>query len=123
VTAVTLGNFSGADTTAGSLNDGRYVLTALASQITAGGAPLDGNGDGTAGDNYTLTDAGGLFRLFGDADGDRDVDNRDLFALFGTFDKRAGDPGYLAFFDADGDGDIDNLDVFRAFQRYGTALS
>src|SRR4029077_20778742 len=35
VTVVTITGFSGAETNAGSLNDGKYTLTALASQITA----------------------------------------------------------------------------------------
>src|SRR5262249_61110772 len=35
-TVVTLNAFTGAEANAGSLNDGRYTLTALAAQITAG---------------------------------------------------------------------------------------
>src|SRR5207245_1368353 len=57
VTVVTLNAFTGVQTQFGSLADGRYTLTALANQIMAGGQPLDGNGDGTGGDNYTFGDA------------------------------------------------------------------
>src|SRR5262249_39705476 len=72
VTVVTLTGFGGPATQTGSLADGRYTLRALASQITAGGMQLDGNGDGTSGDNFVLvgnTTTNKLFRLFGDADG------------------------------------------------------
>src|SRR5207253_8076850 len=63
VTVVTLTKFTGTETQFGSLRDGRYTLTALASQISANGRPLDGNGDGTGGDNYTFGDTQGLFRM------------------------------------------------------------
>src|SRR5439155_6396583 len=88
-TVVTLSGFSGAEASAGgSLNDGRYTLTALAAQITANGQQLDGNGDGVTGDNFTFADSGlatgsQLFRLYGDVNGDRFVNGAD-FALFRT---------------------------------------
>jgi hypothetical protein len=121
-TVVTLNAFTGAETTFGSLNDGRYVLTALATQITASGAQLDGNGDGTGGDNYTLTEAGGLFRLYGDSNGDRRVDNADFFQFRNTFGLNSTQPGYLAFFDANGDNRIDNADFFQFRNRFGIPL-
>src|SRR5205807_2479532 len=52
-TVVTLNGFGGTPTQFGSLADGRYTLTALASQISAGGVQLDGGGG--AGTNYVLT--------------------------------------------------------------------
>ena len=61
----------------------------------------------------------GFFRLFGDGDGDRDVDglDRDLFrSAFGT---SAGDAGYLWYFDFDGDGDVDGLDNGQFNRRFG----
>src|SRR5207244_3047509 len=106
-------NFTGADTTAGSLNDGKYVLTALAGQISAGGQQLDGNGDGIGGDNYLFTDAQGLFRLFGDATGDRRVDNADFFLFRSTHNRSAGDPAYLAYLDYNAGGAMDNTDFFQ----------
>jgi len=83
-TVVTLSGFSGTQTSAGSLIDGRYTLTALASQITtATGQQLDGNGDGTPGDDFVFADSGTttgnqLYRLYGDANGDRTVNAADL---------------------------------------------
>ena len=62
----------------GSLADGRYTLTVLADRIhDATGQALDGDGDGSPGGDYVDH----LFRLFGDADGDGDVDNKDYFVL------------------------------------------
>jgi hypothetical protein len=92
VTVVTLSGFGGAASSNGSLADGRYTLSALAAQVTASGLQLDGNSDGTGGDNFTFADSGTttgnqLFRLFGDADGNRVVNaaDLDLFrAAFGT---------------------------------------
>ena len=76
-TVVTL-TFKGAGITAGSLADGRYTLTAFADRIhDATGQALDGDGDGAPGGDYVDH----LFRLFGDADGDGDVDNKDYFAF------------------------------------------
>ena len=53
------------------------------------GGQLDGDGDGTGGDDYVLTGsvANGLFRLFGDVNGDGSVSGGDFGAFrlaFGT---------------------------------------
>jgi hypothetical protein len=120
-TVVTLNAFTGAETNAGSLNDGRYTLTALASQITAGGQQLDGNGDGTAGDNFTLAPTA-LHRLYGDATGDARVDNADFFQFRTTFGVGTGNTAYLAFLDYDGNGLVDNVDFFQFRIRFGTSI-
>jgi hypothetical protein len=126
VTVVTLTGFSGPQTSAGSLQDGSYTLTALATQITtAGGQQLDGNGDGTPGDNYVLTDSGqpgGLFRFYGDINGDRFVNGAD-FALFrSAFGTSLGDPAYNAGFDLNGDGFVNGAD-FAAFRtNFGLSI-
>jgi hypothetical protein len=125
VTVVTLSGFTGAATEFGSLADGRYTLTAVANQITYNGRQLDGNGDGTDGDDYVLADgglAGGLFRLYGDANGDRTVDNADFFLFKQTFLRPAGDPMYLDYFDYDGNDTIDNADFFQFKLRFGTSI-
>jgi hypothetical protein len=115
-TVVTLSGFSGSDASqGGSLNDGRYTLTALAGQITAGGQQLDGNGDGTAGDNYVFADSGTtsgnqLYRLYGDGDGNRVVNQADLTLFRNAYGS--GDPT----FDVDGNGVVNanDLTAFRA---------
>ena len=55
-------------------------------------AQLDGNGNGTPGDNYTFGDAQGLFRFFGDVNGDQSVNGLDLGFFrnaFGTSSRRS----------------------------------
>jgi hypothetical protein len=106
VTVATL-TFSGPETENGSLRDGNHTLTVLSSQV-----------NGMAPGNYTTT----LYRLFGDADGDKDVDNADFFQFRITFGRTAGQPGFLAYFDFDADGDVDNADFFQLRPRFGVVL-
>jgi hypothetical protein len=99
--------FTGEQVEFGSLADGRYTLAVLASQIVN----LDGDGNGTPGDDYTLvgTPANGLFRLFGDADGDGTVNSTDFLAFRLAFLSPS------AAFDFDGSGTVDSSD-FLAFR-------
>jgi hypothetical protein len=122
VTVVTLNNFTGSATQFGSLADGRYTLTALASQISAGGQALDGDADGTPGGDFVFGDAQGLFRFFGDINGDRHVDIADLALFSSTFNLSTGQPGFLAAFDFNGDGHIDILDFGQFALRFFTML-
>jgi Calx-beta domain/Dockerin type I domain len=121
-TVVTLNNFSGSATDFGSLADGRYTLTALASQISAGGQALDGNGDGTPGDDYTFGESQGLFRFFGDINGDRHVDIADFGLFSSTFNLSTGQTGFLAAFDFNNDGHVDILDFGQFSLRIFTTL-
>jgi Dockerin type I domain len=105
----------------GSLQDGNFSLIMDSSKIhDATGGLLDGDGDGLSG-GARAADA--FFRLFGDSDGDRDVDNLDLFRFRQSFGLTSSDAGYKSYFDFDGDGDVDNLDLFRLRQRFGTTLA
>jgi hypothetical protein len=92
--------FTGAGTEYGSLADGRYTLNVV----------------GVTG----LTGAGSFsfHRLFGDSDGDRDVDVFDLRA----FTQALYNTGNLAAFDWDNDGDVDIMDYRQFLQRFGTFL-
>jgi hypothetical protein len=103
--------FTGGVTEFGSLIDGNYSLRLLASKISTGGVALDGNGDGTPGDDYT----GFTFhRLFGDADGNRSVTATD----FNAFRVAYGTSG-VSIFDFNGDNQVSASD-FNAFRlRYG----
>lgn len=105
-TSATL-TFTGGPVEFQSLADGRYTLTVLSSQVSN----FDGNGDGTAGDDYTLagTPANGLFRLFGDFDGNAFVDSTDFLAFRLTF--LASSP--IFDFDLSGLVDSDDLLAFR----------
>jgi hypothetical protein len=89
-----------------ALEDGNYELTVIASRVSSiHGVGLDG-GDFVFGDDSNDR----FFRLFGDTDGDRDVDGQD-YGRFGlTFLKVQGMQGFNAALDYDGDGDVDGQD-------------
>jgi photosystem II stability/assembly factor-like uncharacterized protein len=122
VTVVTLTSFTGSATEFGSLADGRYTLTALAGQISAGGQALDGNGDGTGGDDYVFGNAQGLFRFYGDVNGDGVVNGLDFGLFRNAFGTAVGDPNYLSYLDYNGDGAINGLDFAQFRARFGTSL-
>jgi hypothetical protein len=122
VTVVTLTNFTGTETQFGSLSDGRYTLTALAAQISAGGVLLDGDGDGLPGDNFTFGDAQGLFRFFGDINGDRNVDIADFGLFSSTYGLNSGQTGFISAFDFNGDGVIDIADFGQFSIRIFTLI-
>ena len=100
--------FSGSLTQFGSLIDGNYSLSIDAAQVS-NIAKLDGNGDGVAGDNW-VSPPGSIFRLFGDADGNRTVDAVDFVYL------RLALGGASFALDLDGDGDV-SLFVFIGFRN------
>jgi autotransporter-associated beta strand protein len=123
VSVVTLTNFGGGSATQFlSLADGRYTLTALASQISSGGHALDGDGDGLPGGNYTFGDAQGLFRFYGDINGDRHVDIADFGLFSTTFGLHTGQNGFLSAFDFNSDGVIDIADFGQFAIRFFTVL-
>jgi hypothetical protein len=102
-----------------SLKDGSYQLTVLSAGVQGPAGFLDGNGDGTPGDNFLTptTGAGRVHRLFGDNDGDGDVDAQDFGAFRGAF----GGTSNLNFdFDQDGDVDAQDFGQFRA--RFGSSV-
>jgi Arylsulfotransferase (ASST) len=110
-------NFVGTEFIGGSLADGSYTLTVRADRVhDRFGRELDGDGDDSAGGNRV----DGLFRLFGDTDGDKDVDHTDLDAMLGSFRKNQGEAGFLWFLDYDGDGDVDGLDMAQFNHRRGS---
>ena len=68
----------------------------------------------------------GLFRLFGDADGDADVDAADEAKFNAAYGTRSNQPGYVSYFDFDQDADrngirdIDSKDRAQFRKRLGT---
>ena len=95
--------FKGHHVGGGSLADGRYRLVIRGDKVRdASGRRLDGNGDGTEGGNYVDE----FFRLFGDTDGDGDVDARDKAVFKSAYGKRSGQPGYLWYLDHNANGRI-----------------
>jgi len=118
-TTVTL-SFSGGLVDFGSLADGRYTLSVSAALVLDPSLqPLDGNGDGTAGDNYTFVGSptNGLFRLFGDADGNGIVDQTDFIAFRLAFNN-----GPSNIFDFNGDGHTDQVDIIQFRNRFNIVV-
>jgi parallel beta-helix repeat protein len=97
--------FTGAGTLAGVLPDGRYTATLLASGVTdAANNPLDGNADGTGGDDATLS----FSFLAGDADHSGNVNFDDLLILAKNYNK-TGTSFLLGDFDYSGNVNFDDL--------------
>ncbi len=120
VTVVTLSAFAGAETEFGSLADGRYALVVRASQVTN----LDGDGNGTAGDDYTLsgTVANGLYRLYGDATGDGTINAADFGPFRNAFGSSTGQAAYVEWLDLNGDGSINAFDFSQFRTRFGSGV-
>jgi len=62
----------------------------------------------------------GFFRLFGDSDGDHDVDHADLDLMLSSSRKSRGEAGFLWFLDYDGSGDVNGLDMAQFNRRRGS---
>ncbi len=106
--------FAGTEFVGGSLADGSYTLIVRADRVhDRWGRELDGDGNGVSGGDRV----DGFARLFGDTDGDHDVDHADLDVMLSSFRKSRGDVGFLWFLDYDGDGDVDGLDMAQFNQR------
>src|SRR6476646_149302 len=97
----------------------------IASRLTvmsANGQALDGDADGTAGGNFVFNDTQGLFRLFGDVNGDQTDNGFDLGFFRNAFGTQTGDPNYLSYLDLNGDGVINGFDLGQFRTRFGTVL-
>jgi hypothetical protein len=116
VTVVTLSNFTGVETQIGSLRDGRFTLTALANRISNANGALNG------GSNFTFGDAQGLFRMFGDVNGDRQVDGPDFGAFSATYNLTSQHSAFQSHFDVNGDGVVDGFDFGQFSGRMYTVL-
>lgn len=103
------GGVAGVRAGTNALLDGKYTLVMNASKIAGSGGQLDGDGNGTGGDNRTDT----IRALFGDGDGDGDVDVQD-FSLF----RAAFSGGPSSVFDYEGDGDVDLQDFSQFRGRF-----
>jgi hypothetical protein len=111
--------FAGPDVIGGSLADGNYSLTIRGDLVhNAYGRALDGDADGTAGGDA----AEAFFRLYGDSDGDRDVDLHDLGEFLGTLGRRRGDSRYLEYLDFNDDARVGLVDLLAFARRLGTKL-
>ncbi len=112
--------FTGPGVFGGSLADGNYTLTIRGDRVRdAIGRELDGDRDGNGGGDR----ADAFHRLFGDSDGDRDVDVHDLGRFLSTLGRRAGDPGFRSYFDVNGDDRVGLIDFAAFARRLGTNLN
>jgi hypothetical protein len=109
---VTVATITFTGVTGGSIADGNWVLRTVASQVR------DASGTVMTADR---TDS--FFRLFGDSDGDRDVDGADRTRFRSAYGESSSSPGYLSYFDYDQDGDVDRRDRNRFNQRLWTSLA
>jgi len=104
-------------TSATSFTDGNYTATLSAGGISdANSRPLDGDGNGSGGDNYVLS----FFVLPGDANRDRIVDFADLVKVAQNYGGPA--PFGWASGDFNGDGSVGFADLVSVAQRYGQSL-
>lgn len=94
----------------GSLIDGNYQLT-----IDGGVLGIDGNGDGSVGGSRIIN----FHRLFGDSDGDRDVDGGDYMNFYAA---HFGDTALTNVFDVDDD-DMVADDIMAFFAQFGKILN
>ena len=103
--------FTDPSLTGESLDDGHYRMTVAADKVHSLGG-------------LTLTDdhVTDFFRLFGDVDGDRDVDRGDYIQIRGTLGKSDGQAGFNGAFDYDGSGLVDALDAAQVQDRLDTWL-
>ena len=94
-----------------TLDDGNYLLSIDAANVRlANGRPMSDDVE------FGSVPSDLFFRLFGDSDGDRDVDGQDYARFGSTFLSTIADNRYDAEMDSDLDGDIDGQD----YARFGT---
>jgi hypothetical protein len=100
-------------TVGGSLTDGNYTFE------IDGGKVRDGQGRpyyGGAKETFTF------YRFFGDANGDRKVDDADLAAFRAAARSTRGTPIYRDYFDYDSDCDVDATDYNQFLARYRRSM-
>jgi ELWxxDGT repeat protein len=112
VTVATL-TFGGANTTAGSLDDGNWTLTIDHTKVlsAAGVVPMAAD----------VTQAN-IKRLFGDVNGGGVVNVADVGLFRAVFGSGIGDPLYRDFLDFDGDGVINSIESAQFRARFGMTI-
>jgi hypothetical protein len=113
---VALLTFKGPHVVVGSLEDGSYQLIIHGGKIRdASGRLLDADADGKPGGDAVDE----FFRLFGDTDGDRDVDALDKAVFDKAYGKRSSQTGYLWYLDYNANGRIWSEDLALFLKNHG----
>lgn len=106
--------------TNGSLIDGRYQVKVFAAQVhsSVNGLALDGDQNGITNDDYMLDSTGttGVFRLYGDVNGDSAVGVNDFVTFRQYFNS------YLFALDFDNDNAVAASDFTAFRQRFNTTI-
>lgn len=106
----------------GGLLDGDYQLNIDATRVTARSVGLDGNADGSSGDNHVFGALAldNFYRKYGDQNQNGVVDLLDFASFRQAFGKSSADPGFQEGLDHESDGVIGLLDFARFRQNFGT---
>ena len=104
---------------AGALVDGNYQLTVDGSKVRRAGTDLPLGTDFVYGD----TEADGFFSLYGDTNGDRNVNLFDLLDFRRTYFSSAGEADYDSSLDYNADGTINVLDLLQFRRNYFDTLA
>ena len=83
------------------------------------GNHLDGDANGTGGDDYRFD----FFRYYGDLDADRDFDFLDLYFFNKTYGKPSTSPDFIAALDHNSDATVDATDLAAYREHYLTVLA
>jgi hypothetical protein len=118
-TVVTLTFTGGAVAPGNSLANGKYTLIIDPNQIQNQGGSIDGTFDSVAGGNYVLvgsTAPPGLFRYYGDSNGDGVVNSVDFVAFRTAFGTGP------SIFDFNNDGQTNSTDFVEFRRVFGTSV-
>jgi hypothetical protein len=105
--------FAGGSIVGGSLADGRYNLTIHSNLVH----------DHLTGVALGSDTVDHFFRLFGDVNGDGQVDATDRTAFLAAYRSRRGMVNYRWYFDYFNSGMIDSTAYYQFLRRYGTRLN
>lgn len=116
--------FTGSLIAGGSLSDANWQLTIAGNKVHANGTDLDGDGNGTAGDNYVkgAVASDNFFRLFGDTNGNRLVNAIEFNQFRQTNGLTSASPNYNSRFDYQSNNIVNALDFTQFRLRNGTTL-
>jgi subtilisin-like proprotein convertase family protein len=106
------------------LPDGVYSLEILPTVTDLTGLPLDGNGDGTAGDAYSLVgdENNGFYKIAADYNGDRGVSVFDFPSLSYWFGTPVGPTGAPQYMDLNDDQGVSIFDFGRFASNFGVGV-